>query len=194
MNRAGLLGGGSSGSPFGLPPLGGSDDDKLSLSSARTGSTAAGRVTQSLKDPRGYAEFQRYNEEHSARGLANTQRGVQAKRPTIYQLGPKLKKAKLPLLIIAGDEDDNCVEPGVFLKQTCPNARLWICPGTGHTVNTEEPALFNLMLAEFLAHRIRTNIRRLEGALIKVASYSALTSKPLDLATTEMLLQDVLME
>lgn len=117
---------------------------------ARTGSIAAGRVAQSLKDPRGYAEFQRYNEEHSATGLANTQRGVQAKRPTIYQLGPKLKKTKLPLFIIAGDEDDNCVEPGVFLKQTCPNARLWICPSTGHTVNTEEPALFNLMLSEFL--------------------------------------------
>ena len=46
----------------------------------------------------------------------------------------------------------------------------------------------------FIAQNISKNIRRLEGALIKVASYSALTSKPLDLATTEMLLQDVLME
>lgn len=46
----------------------------------------------------------------------------------------------------------------------------------------------------FIAQNIAKNIRRLEGALIKVASYSALTSKPLDLATTEMLLQDVLME
>ena len=46
----------------------------------------------------------------------------------------------------------------------------------------------------FIAQHISKNIRRLEGALIKVASYSALTSKPLDLATTEMLLQDVLME
>jgi len=46
----------------------------------------------------------------------------------------------------------------------------------------------------FIAQNISKNIRRLEGALIKVASYSALTSKPLDLATAEMLLQDVLME
>lgn len=46
----------------------------------------------------------------------------------------------------------------------------------------------------FIAQNISKNIRRLEGALIKVASYSALTNKPLDLATTEMLLQDVLME
>src|SRR5690606_18535881 len=45
----------------------------------------------------------------------------------------------------------------------------------------------------FIAQNISKNIRRLEGALIKVASYSALTNKPLDLPTTEMLLQDVLM-
>jgi len=46
----------------------------------------------------------------------------------------------------------------------------------------------------FIAQNVSKNIRRLEGALIKVASYSALTSKPLDVPTTEMLLQDVLME
>lgn len=46
----------------------------------------------------------------------------------------------------------------------------------------------------FIAQNISKNIRRLEGALIKVSSYSALTGKPLDLASTEMLLQDVLME
>ncbi|MBP6506567.1 MAG: chromosomal replication initiator protein DnaA [Opitutaceae bacterium] len=46
----------------------------------------------------------------------------------------------------------------------------------------------------FIAQNISKNIRRLEGALIKVASYSALTGKTLDLASTEMLLQDVLME
>jgi chromosomal replication initiator protein len=51
------------------------------------------------------------------------------------------------------------------------------------------PAILN-----FIAQNISKNIRRLEGALIKVASYSALTNKPIDLSTTEMLLQDVLME
>jgi chromosomal replication initiator protein len=47
---------------------------------------------------------------------------------------------------------------------------------------------------QFIAQHISKNIRRLEGALIKVASYSALTHKPVDLAVAEMLLQDVLME
>ncbi len=46
----------------------------------------------------------------------------------------------------------------------------------------------------FIATHITKNIRRLEGALIKVASYSGLTNKPIDLATAERLLHDVLME
>ena len=54
--------------------------------------------------------------------------------------------------------------------------------------NLPEPIL------NFIAQNITKNIRRLEGALLKVASYSALTSKPLDLATAERLLHDVLME
>jgi len=51
------------------------------------------------------------------------------------------------------------------------------------------PAVIN-----FIAQHISKNIRRLEGALIKVASYSALTNKALDLPTVEQLLQDVLLE
>jgi chromosomal replication initiator protein len=54
--------------------------------------------------------------------------------------------------------------------------------------NLPEPILY------FIAQHITKNIRRLEGALLKVASYSSLTSKTLDLATAERLLQDVLME
>jgi chromosomal replication initiator protein len=46
----------------------------------------------------------------------------------------------------------------------------------------------------FIAQNITKNIRRLEGAMIKVASYSALSNKPLDLATAERLLHDMLVE
>ncbi len=49
-------------------------------------------------------------------------------------------------------------------------------------------------IINFIAQNITKNIRRLEGALIKVASYTALTNKPIDLATAERLLHDVLME
>lgn len=46
----------------------------------------------------------------------------------------------------------------------------------------------------FLANRIRTNIRRLEGALIRVASYAALTGKKLTLEVVEGLLREILHE
>jgi chromosomal replication initiator protein len=46
----------------------------------------------------------------------------------------------------------------------------------------------------FLASRIRTNIRRLEGALIRVASFASLTGKKVTLQTVEGLLREVLHE
>ena len=46
----------------------------------------------------------------------------------------------------------------------------------------------------FLANRIRTNIRRLEGALIRVASFAALTGKKLSIEVVEGLLREVLHE
>lgn len=49
-------------------------------------------------------------------------------------------------------------------------------------------------IADFLANRIRTNIRRLEGALIRVVSYASLTGKPMSIETAENLLRDVLHE
>jgi chromosomal replication initiator protein len=49
-------------------------------------------------------------------------------------------------------------------------------------------------IVNFLANRIRTNIRRLEGALIRVASFAALTGKKLTLTVVEGLLREVLHE
>ncbi|MCC6232614.1 MAG: chromosomal replication initiator protein DnaA [Verrucomicrobiales bacterium] len=49
-------------------------------------------------------------------------------------------------------------------------------------------------IAQFLAERIRTNVRRLEGALTRVASYSRLTGHPITLERLRDLLRDVLSE
>lgn len=49
-------------------------------------------------------------------------------------------------------------------------------------------------IMNFLANRIRTNIRRLEGALIRVASYASLTGKKLSIEVVEGLLREVLHE
>jgi chromosomal replication initiator protein len=68
--------------------------------------------------------------------------------------------------------------------------RLAILRTKAQTLNCNLPE----QILNFIAQNITKNIRRLEGALLKVSSYSALTSKPLDLATAERLLHDVLME
>jgi chromosomal replication initiator protein len=47
---------------------------------------------------------------------------------------------------------------------------------------------------EFLAEKIRTNIRRLEGALVRVASYTSLTGKEVTRDVLESLLRDALHE
>ncbi len=47
---------------------------------------------------------------------------------------------------------------------------------------------------EFLASRITRNVRRMEGALIKVISYARLVNRPLDIPTTETLVRDILQE
>ena len=47
---------------------------------------------------------------------------------------------------------------------------------------------------QFLASRIRTNVRRLEGALMRVASFASLSGKELTQEVVEHLLKDILQE
>ena len=47
---------------------------------------------------------------------------------------------------------------------------------------------------EFLANRIRSNVRRLEGALMRVASFASLSGKELTNEVVEHLLKDILQE
>jgi pimeloyl-ACP methyl ester carboxylesterase len=108
------------------------------------------RVQYLTRDPRGFAEFAAQFEAHSARGSAHTLRGVQAKRPTVYELEKGLRSCKVPMLVVSGDEDDNCLEPGIFIKRVCMSANLLVVPATGHAVNLEEPDLFNRALLDFL--------------------------------------------
>lgn len=49
-------------------------------------------------------------------------------------------------------------------------------------------------IINFMAQRIRTNIRRLEGALVRVTSYAALTGKKLTIEVIEGLLREILHE
>jgi pimeloyl-ACP methyl ester carboxylesterase len=109
------------------------------------------RVQFQNKDPRGWAEFAAALGEHSALGSALTMRGVQAARPSLYDLRPELARIDAPVLIMAGDEDEGCLEPALMLKRTIPSAGLAILPNTGHTLNLEEPGEFNDTVNRFLA-------------------------------------------
>jgi pimeloyl-ACP methyl ester carboxylesterase len=111
----------------------------------------ASRVQFQNKDPRGWLLFAERLRKHSARGAANTMRGVQMRRPSLYDLKGDLAKIDAPVLVMTGDEDDHCMQPGAFLKRTVPRCGLIVFPKSGHTLNLEEPALFNQILAEFIA-------------------------------------------
>jgi chromosomal replication initiator protein len=47
---------------------------------------------------------------------------------------------------------------------------------------------------DYLAHRIKSNVRRLEGALLRVASFASLSGRPLSDESVEHLLRDILQE
>ena len=92
--------------------------------------------------PRGYAEFSRQLGEHDPTGSAHLSRGFQGERPSLYDFETEIRKLAISVLILVGDEDERCIEPGLFLKDAIPASGLAIFPKTGHAVNLEEPALF----------------------------------------------------
>ena len=110
-----------------------------------------GREQLETKDPRGFKEFIQQLSEHSEKGAAMTLRGVQSRRPSPFELEEGLKKVTIPVLIMHGDEDRPALGTGVFLKRTIPSAGLLVLPKSGHTINLEEPGLFNMLLQEFFS-------------------------------------------
>jgi pimeloyl-ACP methyl ester carboxylesterase len=108
------------------------------------------RVQFMDKDPRGWKEFYDQFAAQSAKGHALTMRGVQMSRPSVYDLEAGLEKLEVPTLIITGDEDDPCLEPGIFMKRKIRSSALVVLPRSGHTINLEEPEAFNRALLDFL--------------------------------------------
>ena len=122
---------------------------------AKTYGMGPTRVQFQNKDPRGFGEFLQQLSEHSTRGSANTMRGVQARRPSLWDLTEEMKKLDVPTLIATGDEDDPCLEPALLLKRTIRSAALVVLPNTGHALNLEEPDLFNAAVADFF-HQVES--------------------------------------
>jgi pimeloyl-ACP methyl ester carboxylesterase len=108
------------------------------------------RVQFQNKDPRGWREFADQLAQHSAKGAANTQRGVQARRPSLFNLIDQMKSITAPALIMTGDEDWPCLEPALLMKRTIPTSALVVMPNAGHAINLEDPEAFNRHVGEFL--------------------------------------------
>lgn len=118
---------------------------------ANTYGMGPARLQFKAKDPRGYAEFNQRLAEHSALGSALTSQGYQGERPSLYALTESISRINVPTLVMTGDEDEPCLEPSLMLKRAIHTAVLAVLPGSGHTINLEEPQWFNQLLMEFLA-------------------------------------------
>jgi len=107
------------------------------------------RVQLQAKDARGFDEYVRQLAEHSALGSANTMLGYQGRRSSLYALTEEMAKIRVPTLILAGDEEEPCLEACLLMKRCIPTAGLAIVPKSGHAINLEEPAAFNALLESF---------------------------------------------
>jgi len=108
------------------------------------------RVQFKDKDPVGFQEFHQNLASGSAKGHALTLRGIQMTRPSVFELGERMEKCEVPTLIMTGDEDDPCLEPAIFMKRKLPCSGLVVMPKAGHTINLEDPDLFNRSVLDFL--------------------------------------------
>lgn len=140
---------------------------------SKTYAQGPSRVQLQNKDPRGWTEFAAHLAEHSTKGSALTMRGVQALRPSLWELTDAMRRLDVPTLIMTGDEDDPCLDPGLLMKRTIPSAALVVFPNTGHALNLEEPDLFNRSLDEFF-HQVesgrwpRRDPRSVTGSILGV--------------------------
>lgn len=109
------------------------------------------RIQLRNKDPRAWRRNVASVLKRSPQAAAMTLRRVQVGRRPIYEFEQELRALATPVLLMAGDEDESCLNVNVYLKRTMPSAQLVVLPGCGHVLNLEEPALFNGMMERFIA-------------------------------------------
>ncbi len=104
------------------------------------------RVHLLRKNPHAFEEFLSHLREHSAEGKARTILGYQARRPSLEDYKNEFAGLAIPVLLIAGDDDEPCLETTLWLKRTLPNAGLWISP-------TQRPCCQSRRAGGFQSHR-----------------------------------------
>lgn len=118
---------------------------------ADTMSKAPNRSRLSERNPAQFANFYNQLSAMSARGAANTMRGVQKRRPPVYSHAEAASKIAVSTLIVVGADDAGCRKPGEFLARTIPAARYELIAEAGHALNLERPEHFNQLCLAFMA-------------------------------------------
>jgi pimeloyl-ACP methyl ester carboxylesterase len=109
------------------------------------------RVIFRDKDPRGWNLFVEMMRSFSPVGCANMLRNALMRRKPITELKDAIAGLRMPILVMVGDQDTPAAESSRFIRDHAPFAGLLVLPMCGHTLNSEEPVLFNLLVSDFLA-------------------------------------------
>jgi len=107
------------------------------------------RVQLLRKRPEAWRRFAESLAGHDARGAALTMLGVQRLRPSLLEHRAELARIEVPVMVVAGDQDDGCPDVALALGRAMPTAGVAIWEQTGHTLNLEEPERFASVLERF---------------------------------------------
>jgi len=89
---------------------------------------------------------------NSPKAIASVIRGVQGKRPSIFELAPKLEKLAVPTLVVMSEGDAPVVECSRFLAERIPRATLEVVPARSHWTHLEAPELFLQAVDNYVKH------------------------------------------
>lgn len=113
--------------------------------------TAPNRVQLLAQNPSAWQTFVDQFSDHSVDGLALTVVNIQARRPSLLDFLDEFAGMSIPLLVVNGDEDRNCLTVGHSLKDAVDTCGLMVLPHSGHTPNLEDPEGFNAIVRSFVA-------------------------------------------
>ena len=109
------------------------------------------RVIFRTKDPRGWQAFVDAMRRLSPLGAEHVMREVLIRRASVFELAEGIRRLSMPILVMCGDQDAPAFDASRFIRDTAPHAGLAVVPMCGHTLNSEEPELFNRIAGSFLA-------------------------------------------
>jgi pimeloyl-ACP methyl ester carboxylesterase len=89
---------------------------------------------------------------NSPRAIANIIRGIQRKRPSIYELEDKLKALTVPTLVIFSEGDTPVADCSKYLTKCIPAAKLVEIPASSHWTQLEMPDVFHKVIEEFISN------------------------------------------